>query len=1343
METATTKSRTPSRCREWERNRRNKFNDAITRLGEVVKEINRASNASKDGDNVQYPKIEIVEKAIICLTSCVHEKTQLKAEILALQVKIDSENKQKENKKDASTQVFLNKSKKRQSDKYMKVLMLQKSKRKALKEKPVLTTNVTVKSKEDNSKPSVKVSTQNIPTKLPTLLPKSNLNDKKNPENTYVVLPAAPYIFPQRPLLLPAVPPAFLLLDSNLQTLNKSSFPIVNRNNSDVTKTTMVNILPISAYSRPLSATKSKKNNSKTKLDNTKKIRKTKQTAKPKKQPVANTDSSKTKAADEKDAENKEKDINNKNTPENTQIENSLISNHTIVNKSTPKETIPNKNMNAVVNKESQNTTNPKIINEVTFTDKTKEAVVIETPKVINTPKCSEIVIVEKVIVQKPSDVGQSTEEKNKANKITNEKDSIDKDKENKLPNILDTSLCESTVDGGNARLELAEEFLAASPTAAFLMSFPLVSGNRADSPAEEPPSTISANTKESNHRRNEVTTQTVPYYEKTNPNDVKDKPVSKSHNTSITLNKQSSQKYVDNNIGSKQNENKTTNAAVTSNVPNENPFLNLPMSSLLPTSCTLSDSTFGLDFDCNISKSLPTQSTSYASNSNFFYKSDPFSTVKSTIYSTSSISSGHEFNSFGLYPCAMEKYTSKNKTDYSNVEDNLMKIGSSRLTYDIDLGWSHKGFDFVNCTSAPNTFNKDNILTTTSGPYSTSYNPFNPDFHVPLVTANSNKKDSTTKPSSTFSETITSFYSQPTNLWSEDVPLYSNNNTSKTLPSRHQHYLHVDQTQSNLKLNTAKQFEPKPIPDAGLNNVIKQSHTGVSQQVPDKYTKKSPSKMHINWMTSEIRPMQTNCNPAHSELKEPHKPTNTNSASVYSQLDHNMSKKQDHTENNYFPISMHNFPPQTLQEELQQVWPSTRAAGTTEISIDPPPINLPTLVGDLALGPHDKKRTTEMSNRNGPPTDIQNCSNFFSVTQLMNRSSDNNMPSRYQGPHIESQKAISVKQNTSHSTNDTNRKVMPRAENQIPQPCYVFNDSKPINSFENMNQFSHSKLKTNKTDKSSKVQKNNYSAEALIRGGPCNQKLQDNNSTKFMLPSQKYNDFNAAQDTSVAQVSHFPPILDYSDNSYTGQHFSGTNLYNSTTNTISNSFYTNFIPGSSNLMSGNYSSGAFTGDFIDYNQSTECNYANHKYSELKMRNNPTMFQQEKVPSNYKSSRRESAAKHKLECSKKDSKKCQSKRAKLNNETEDWNDASHLLWQNKTPTKRHTNLMSEELPFPNYVGNQMTGQYQPDFFNSHIMTSNMQTVGHNVDRSLTSFPVTSRANFNLSTIFPEITMKVQ
>ncbi|KAM3963484.1 LOW QUALITY PROTEIN: uncharacterized protein ACR2FA_002419 [Aphomia sociella] len=1329
MET-TSKTRTPSRCREWERQRRNKFNEAISKLGEVVKAINKANETcSHETEDVQYPKIEIIQKAIICLTNCAR-KTQLKAEILALQVKLVDYDNNKPKKIDASTQVILGINKKNQSNKYVKLMMLQKSKRKALKEKPNLTTNVTVKQ-------------QTTPQKSPKLLPKSNFNnDKKGPENTIVVLPAAPYIFPQRPLLFPTVPPAFVILDSNLQPLNKPSVPIVNRNNGDITKTTMVNILPISAYSRPLSAiniTKSKKNNVKSKNDVVKKSAKNIKTT-----PNIVKDSS-------IDNNSKEKEVKTLNPKENNKIvvdtkvcdKNQISEKGSEINKVS--EDLPSKN-------NVQTNDNPELLNSIKKEGSTNSKIkqkeselskIIEPTKInsetVSTTKTTDITS-STVTFEKTTNRIQNSNETDKFTKVASEIETIteDKDKENKLPNILESTLCDNVVDTGNARLELAEEFLAASPTAAFLMSFPLVSGNRADSPAEEPQNTVQSSIKDNSQRRNDTTSQPVTFYEKISTTDSKIKSTNKSQATPTILNKHiDQQKFIGDNGSSKEAHIpcKTTSTAGNLSVSHENPFLNLSMPSLISTNCTMSDSTFGLDFDCNITKPIPNQSSSYVSNNNIFYKGDPFSTVKSTIYSTSSISSGHEFNTLGLYPCAMEKYTSKNKSDYANVEDNLMKIGSSRLTYDIDLGWSHKGFDFVNCTTSTNTFSKD-ILTTVSAPYSNSYNPFNPEFQLPLVSS-SNKKDTTSsKPNASFTDTITSFYSQPTNIWTDDVPFYTNNNISKSLNTKHQNYLPPENMQTNINLKSSnKHYETKQIAEIGVETSVKSSIMSLPQQVPEKY-KKSPSKMHINWMTSEIRPMANHCISNHTDSKE-------NLKSSYGQLDSSqITKKQDHNESNYFPISMHNFPTQTALEELQ-IWPSARPVGPTEISIEPPPINLPTLVGDLALGPHDKKKNSDLASRAIPQTDIQNCSNFLSVTQLMNRSSDN-MPSRYQAPNIDPPK-MATKQSTTHFINESNRKAMPsRLDSQI-QPCYNFNDSKTMNSYDSMGHFSQSKLKTNKSDKSSKSQKNSYSAEALIRGGTCTQKNPDSSTVKFMMPTQKYNNFNTPQENSIAQVSHFPPILDYTDNSYTGQQFSGTTLYNTTTNTISNSFYSNFMPGSSNLMSGNYTTGPFHGEFMDYNQTPECNYANHKYEELKMRNNPAVFhQQDKVPPSYKSSRRESAAKHKLECSKKDSnKKYQSKRAKLNNDVEEWNDPSHLLWQNKAPSKRHTNLMTDELPFPNYVGNQVPAQYQTDFFNSHLMPSSMQSVGHNVDRSLTSLPVTSRANFNLSSIFPEITMKVQ
>lgn len=1121
-----------------------------------------------------------------------------------------------------------------------------------------------------------------------------------------------------------------MLVDSNLQTLNKSPFPIVNRLNGDVTKTTMVNILPISAYSRPLSATKSRKNNVKSKVDNPKKTnKKSKQSTKNTKEPVVNEEPTKSNDLTTKDTGTEQNDL----TPSgNSKTKQNEI---TINTSNKEQHGVNNSDYMKLKNKESTTIDKDLSMEQAEPLNATQPAEILNIPKGTDLPKVTDISTIDKTlsvsttstIVEKDNSA-ENVEEKIKDTNKTVGKDSVNKDKENKLSHILDTALCENTVDGGNARLELAEEFLAASPTAAFLMSFPLVSGNRADSPAEDPHTNAQVNSKDNHTRRHEVASQTITYFEKTNANESKAKSTCKAVTTSSTIHhsKQNEhQKYTDNHVVSKQADAKHHNNIVTT-TSNENPFLNLPMSSLIPSTCTLTDSSYALDFDCTVNKTISSQTTSYVNSSNLFYKSDPFSTVKNTIYSTSSISSGHEFNSFGLYPCAMEKYSSKSKSDYPNVEDNLMKIGSSRLTYDIDLGWSHKGFDFVNCTSAPNAFPKETILNTTSTSYPSSYNPFNPEFHIPLVSTSSKKDASVNKASSSFAETLTNFYSQPTSLWSEDMNYYNNSNSTKTAKSHH--YLPVDHSLNN-KTHNSKVYESKQMSNLS-ESIVKTTNVAAPQQVAEKYTKKSPTKTHINWMTSEVRPMQSHCNPPHLDTKEVQKHS-------YSQLDH-ISKKVDPNEGNYFPISMHNFSSQITQDELQ-IWPSARPAGTTEITMEPPPINLPTLVGDLALGPHDKKKT-DISNRSGLQTDLQNCSNSFFVTQLMNRTTDNSLPSRYQGPEIEIPKSVQVKQNSTQTTSELNHKTMSRIESHISQPYYVFHEGKS-NSYETMSQYPQSKPKPNKPDKSSKVQKNNYSAEALIRGGTCNQKLPDTNSSKFVMPSQKYTDFNMSQD-SVAQVSHFPPILDYSDNSsYTGQQFSATTLYNSTTNTISNSFYTNFMPGTSNLMSGNYTSGPFSGDFIDYNQATECNYSNHKYEELKMRNNSTTFQPEKGPSNYKSSRRESTTKHKLECSKKDSnKKYQSKRVKLNTDTEEWNESAHLLWQNKPPTKKHHNLMSEDIPFHNYVGNQMPGQYQPDFFNSHLMSSNMQSMGHNVDRSLSSFPATSRANFNLSTIFPEITM---
>ncbi|XP_068629487.1 putative mediator of RNA polymerase II transcription subunit 26 [Battus philenor] len=1317
MENSTNKQRT-SKCREWEKQRRNRFNEAIIKLGEVVKEMLKNNpQFETTTDNVQYPKIEIIQKATLCLTTCAQEQTQLKAEVLALQVKLEAE--KKPDKKDASIQVSAIVCKKNKNNKYVKLVMLQKSKKKSTKNKSSISIDSSTKNQTENnqnkhSKPDVK---NNIP-KMPKLLPLTN-NNKKGMESTIVMLPSAPYIsFPQRPLLLPSLPPAIVFVDPNIQTLNKPApIPIINRSNGDMTKTTMVNILPISAYSGPLSASnKPKKNNVKPKQQSQRKVVKKslKQvTEKPKiPTPMKDVKTSMVK-------ENKNQGTENLSEKEKLEV----------VKTSSSDNNSNENDVNILSDTKSRELSKKEISSNKE--QETKTVSIINTQK-ISEPNSSNSIEPMTNVTQKPNENIELRENGNengsKPSKICSTKDLLieDKDKENKLPHLLETTLCDNVVDGGNARLELAEEFLAASPTAAFLMSFPLVSGNRADSPAEE--HHIHTNLKENSQKvRNDIQPPQPLFFPK--PNEVKAKVAKNSQSIPNVIQKQMEQpKFISN--AHKELEPKVSNAV--NNSSSDNPFLNLSMPSLITTSCALTDSTFSLEFDCNISKA--NQSASVVSSNNLFYKNDPLNAAKSTIYSTSNISSGHEFNSIGLYPCAMEKFSGKNKTDFSNMEDNLMKIGPSRLTYDIDLGWSHKGFDFVTCTTTTTTFNKDNILTTAPMQYSSSYNPFNPEFHVPLV-ANGNKKDNvSTKQTTSFPEAITSFYSQPTNLWSDDMTFYSSNNFSKNFTTKPQNFVPMDhaQTNMNLKAGVVKQYEAKIIPDPGTNHAVKPAPEGPSI-VTDKYTKKSPSKMHINWMTSEIRPMQNNCNPGQVNVKDNHKP-------LYPQSNITL-KKQDVPEGNYFPINMHNFPSHIPQEEFH-VWPTARAAGTTEISIEPPPINLPTLVGDLALGPHDKKKNDAI-NRVLPQADLQNCNNFFSVTQLMNRSSDG-IPSRYQSSNIDTQKSNNTKHNIVNANNtDQNRKVT-RLETQLSQPCYVFNDTKPLH-YETMGHFGQSKQKNNKPDKIVKNTKTSYSAEALIRGGPCNQKTQDTTITKFMLPPQKLNDFNVTQDSGVAQVSHFPPLLEYPDNSYTGQQFSGTNLYNSTTNTISNSFYSNFIPASSNLMTGNYPSGPFQSEFMDYNQPSECNYTNYKYEELKMKVNTATLHDKTIPSQHKGVRRETSTKHKLECHKKEtSKKCNNKRAKLSNDVEEWNDSAHLLWQTKTPTKRHNNI-SEDIPFHNYVSNQLSAgsQYQPEIFNTHLMPSNMQNVTHNIDRSLSTFPPTSRANFNLSTIFPEITMKVQ
>ncbi|GBP21904.1 hypothetical protein EVAR_7117_1 [Eumeta japonica] len=1290
------KNRTPSRCREWERERRIRFNNAINELGQL---LNKTENSN---ENVSLPKIDIIQKAIVSI-----KKFML--EMLAHQVKLE---KNKQNYKDASTQIS-----------------------KSIKTKLKGVKDATIKD-------SVNIEHENVKAdyaggyKLPKILPRSTVGDKPGPDKTIVVLPVAPYVIPQRPLFFPAAPPAFVVLDSTLQQPNRSTVPIVTRMSNESTRTTMVNIVPITAFSHPLSVTKAKKTKntdkipSKTNNDTivkkpTKIVRKAKITkekqSQQKKAIVVEVSKETQPNKIGMSISNSISPCTPMSNPDESTAENCAKSKGAdveITNIHKTSKSALSTNREAVKCNSDYNTETQDDSNAHSILSNKKQNVLDHTTAVVK----------DKVQVNVCCDSARTKDEIHEI-----------KDKNDKMSTILDTSLCENTVDTGNARLELAEELLASSPTAAFLMSFPLVSGNRAESPTEEAQHVTNAASNkgtEESRENCEGTPQTSTYLIKPTQEETKlNKTVSKTHIESNSHKEILNPKINDNISMSKHTEFKNPALSSTST---ENPFLNLPIPPILPTSCSLPDPIFTLDFDCNLNKTTHPSQTSHVSNNNFLYKSETFTAGKGSIYSTSSISAGHDFNTFSsLYPCAMEKYTSKNKTNYTTVEDNIMKAHTSRLTYDIDLGWSHKSFDFVNCTTTSNTFSKDNTYTTTSAPFSSTYNPFNPEFHVPLISS-SNKKDNVAKATS-YVDTVTNLYSQPSTLWTDEIPFYGSNNinTSKAFVNKQQYYQPSEHMPMPINpKNSVKTFGSKIHVEQTNDN--KNSNEQMVQHVPEKYSKKIPSKMPINWMTSETKSLQNNgYNVLNIETKN-----TSNSRNLYGSLGQQSSKKQEQCDTNYFPLPIHNFSTPIPQEDFQ-MWPSARPLATAEISIDPPPINLPTLVGDLALGPHEKKRNIDISNRAvGPHLDTPNCNNFFSVTQLMNRSSEN-MGSRYQSNNIDMTNKINTKQSSGQYPSD--KPTVPLLDTHFMQSGYSLNDSKLPNSFNSVPQYPNVKTKSIKppSDKNTKGQKNNnYSAEALLRGGTCTQKMVDSSMpSKFIMTQQKYHDFNTGQETPVAQVSHFPPILDYPENGYSSQQFTGTSLYSSTTNTMSTSFYSNFIPGGTNLMSTNYNASNFSGDFIDYNQNPECNYSSHKYEEFKPRNS-TISNQEKLPStNYKASRRENITKHKLECTKKESnKKYPSKRPKISHETEDWVDGSNLFWQNRVQSKKQGGGIADELTFPNFVSNQVPSQYQPEFFNSHIMASNVQGVTPNMDRSITSFPPSSRANFNLSTIFPEITM---
>ena len=428
------------------------------------------------------------------------------------------------------------------------------------------------------------------------------------------MLPATPYIFPQRPVIFPQ-PPTIVLVDANLQPINKTTtIPVIGRNGNDITKTTMVNVLPISAYSRPLSE-KSKRNSNKARTSATKKSsKKVNHTI-----DIKEASDSNIKKCNEK-SENK--CVEEKNSDPDKEVIPDSKTEDLEINKSNISEETPDEDSN----KTTKNIPPSDIVPE----NKTeKDNVTRDThnsDKLLSVPKCadpsptkaSSKKLPEQSIQNMSKAVSIGTLD-NKPDKIPPDKPTQEfKNKDNKIQNILDTTICENVVDGGNARLELAEEFLAASPTAAFLMSFPLVSGNRADSPADD---TQAPNSKE-NHQRTETLTQPVSYFEKTNVPQNKTKLNNKSENDNSTnvnnpVTKSSELKYESN----KSAEVKVS-SSVSSFVTNENPFLNLPLPSVIPTTCTLTDASFTIDFDCTGSKSGTSQVTTYSSTTNnIFYK--------------------------------------------------------------------------------------------------------------------------------------------------------------------------------------------------------------------------------------------------------------------------------------------------------------------------------------------------------------------------------------------------------------------------------------------------------------------------------------------------------------------------------------------------------------------------------------------------------------------------------------------------------------------------------------------------------------------------------------------------
>lgn len=1429
----TRKNRTPSKCRDWERDRRNRFNAAIFRLRALVIENEIQTGDAHDGSGSvpNLSKIEILQKAILVITELKDQKFKLNGEILSLKVKLEKLEATCHEVKSRSNSKSVNVDETKPSPPLKpNTRPLEQTKYKGHRKNVNLIAtkqDKTLKRNNETNKNNAKTTPPAIFKKkhkfkqlrlqkssLTNILLKSSLkfNRKKEvpmscADKTLVLLPGTPIVMPPRPFILPAQPPTILLLPTGFPQVARNAFPILPRQtHCDVTKTTMVNKLPIPAYSYPLSVAKKHNKTSPIIDKNTtaprvvdviqrRFLKASRQKQMLPKNKIQKSEANKEncpsdKSSDTKAVEKEQSIIEDRKGggEKEPQVGNEISKEPSEATKSKPKKDQLDQYLD---NNDKTPDDNTLLKSNIDISDEQHQSIVMETSSLNLKEKKDK----EEKNTSRASTETKVAEKENMVNSIHKPFEISNQEqiqKSVKSTNLLESTICENNVDGGNARLELAEEFLAASPTAAFLLAFPLVSGARPDTPSDDPVtsssshvaiSTVSTSTVSVTTSQTSSTNLDSFFAKQSNMRSIQ-KDVKPTQKTSAQYPSHDKIKVLDDkhlfndkytmSSSSKKFTNSTSNSITDFMYP---PFTMQPAPSTTSTSYSLSEPVYTMENDPFFHKNIiPPLSQSFI-NAMHPTKADTNLVLKNNSTNVfSNVGNGDLNNCTNYFPCAVEKYSSKgSKGDFTNMDDvNNMKLGSSRFSYDFDVMLPQKSYEYSNPVTTSSSLAKDFILSVPSSYTNTNsmaYNPFNTDLHLPYMTnstttsSNVNKKCSKTLPS--FYSDITNLYSQTPTLWSEDITYHNNHIKSNTLPKGTTWpSLGTEQSSENKLLTGAKsdlKHNILPLQKHYGNTSYRPAVLDVDQLLPEKTNKKSPTKTHVNWMTSELRSLQNhNYDIYHSETKDAKQQCTPINEAQFG--DNSQShKKQDAVENNTLAVAMPSFSSQMIPEEFhQQSWPNTRGTNLADVFVEPPPLNLPTLVGDLALGPQpiglvpERRRSSDKLPRStAAQTDIlHGNANFFSVSHLVDRTLDNISAPRSAVPlPIDNHKPSKTKSDNMfiYPNVSSERAQMIGLNDPNHQPCYYYNNEvKPATVAAPMENYQQNKSKI--TQKSTpKSNKTNYSAEVLMHGVPQNNQKYPElyPGLKLSNSNQKcFQDMNTTlPDAQFSQVSHFSSILDYAENSFTPQQFTGNALYSTNSNAMTPSFYSNYMPGSSNIMSTNYSGAAgYSTDFVDVPPSSECNFTYPRYDNYKVRNSINCLSDDKYTMEHSkiSIPTRESTKHKLETSKKDlSKKSQSKRSKIDNEN--WNlMPENSFWPAKSAAKRNASILPDDIFSTTFPSNHTHPYNMSDIFNSHTVAPMLPIASTSNTRSSVSYTAnSSRANFNLSTIFPEIAKKIQ